>query len=212
VFGGNSLQFQTFISWLQQLSVQYGYFGVFFISVAGALSMVIPIPDTITIFTLAGLKIGANWVFDPLLIAIAATVGTGVGQFSGYLAGAAGKKTMGEKYKKNADFLASIFNKFGPIGIFAFALTPLPDDIMFIPLGMTRYNPIKAFLPALTGKFLISLIIALGGRFSISIITSTFGAGSSLLSFLISATLGIVIAITMFKVDWAKHFEKLVIK
>jgi membrane protein YqaA with SNARE-associated domain len=197
---------------LQQLSVQYGYFGVFFISLVGALSMVIPIPDTITIFTLAGLKFGGNWVFDPLLIATAATIGAGVGQFSGYLVGSLGKKTMTGKYKKNVDFLASVFNKFGPIGIFAFALTPLPDDIMFVPLGMARYNPIKAFLPALTGKFLISLIIATGARFSIGIITSTFGAGSSLMSFLISAALGIAIAITMFKVDWTKHFGKLVIK
>ena len=206
------MQFQAFISWLKQFSIQYGYFGVFLISVVGALSLVIPIPDAITIFTLAGLKIGGGWVFAPLLIATAATIGAGVGQFSGYLVGAAGKKTITGKYKKNADFLANIFDKFGPVGIFAFALTPLPDDIMFVPLGMTRYNPIKAFLPALTGKFLMSLAIALGGRFSIGIITSMFGAGSSLLSFLFSAVLGIIIAITMFKVDWTKHFEKLVIR
>jgi membrane protein DedA with SNARE-associated domain len=197
---------------LQQFSVQYGYLGVFLISVVGALSMVIPIPDAITIFTLAGLRIGGSWVFAPLLIATAATVGAGVGQFSGYLVGAAGKKTITGKYKKNADFLANIFDKFGPVGIFAFALTPLPDDIMFIPLGMARYNPTKAFFPALSGKFIMSLAIALGGRFSIGIITNMFGAGSSLLSFLFSAALGIIIAITMFKVDWTKHFKKLVIK
>jgi membrane protein DedA with SNARE-associated domain len=139
-------------------------------------------------------------------------VGAGVGQFSGYLVGAAGKKTITGKYKKNADFLANIFDKFGPVGIFAFALTPLPDDIMFVPLGMARYKPIKAFLPALTGKFLMSLVIALGGRFSIGIITNVFGAGCSVLSFIFSAVLGIIIAITMFKVDWTKHFEKLVTK
>jgi hypothetical protein len=77
---------------------------------------------------------------------------------------------------------------------------------------MARYNPTKAFLPALTGKFLMSLAIALGGRFSIGIITNMFGAGSSLLSFIFSAMLGIIIAITMFKVDWTKYFKKLVIK
>jgi membrane protein YqaA with SNARE-associated domain len=206
------LQLQAFINWLQQLSVQYGYVGVFFISLVGALSVVIPIPDTISIFTLAGLKIGGGWVFAPVLIAMAATIGSGIGQFFGYLLGAAGKRTMTGEYKKNADFLANVFNKFGPVGIFAFALTPLPDDIMFIPLGMARYNPIKAFLPALSGKFLISLIIALGGRFSISIIANMFGAGSNLLSFLVSTALGIAMAITMFKVDWTKHFQKLVIK
>jgi membrane protein YqaA with SNARE-associated domain len=206
------LQFQTFVGWLQQLSVQYGYLGVFFVSLVGALSLVIPVPDTITIFTLAGLKVGGGWVFDPLLIAAAATIGSGVGQFSGYLLGVGGKKTIAGKYRKNADFLAKVFSKFGPVGIFAFALTPLPDDLMFIPLGMARYSPIKAFVPALTGKFLASLIIVFGGRFSISIITNMFGAGSDLLSFVISAALGVAVAIAMFKVDWTRHFEKLLIK
>jgi membrane protein DedA with SNARE-associated domain len=56
------LQFQTFVGWLQQLSVQYGYFGVFFVSLVGALSLVIPVPDTITIFTVAGFKVGGGWV------------------------------------------------------------------------------------------------------------------------------------------------------
>jgi hypothetical protein len=83
---------------------------------------------------------------------------------------------------------------------------------MFIPLGMARYSPVKAFVPALTGKFLASLIIAFDGRFSISIITNMFGAGSDLLSFLISAVPGIAVAIAMFKLDWTKHFEKLLVK
>ena len=67
--------------------------------------MVIPVPDTLTVFALAGLKVGGGWVFDPLLIAAAATLGSGVGQFSGYLLGVGGKKTMTGKYRKNADFL-----------------------------------------------------------------------------------------------------------
>jgi membrane protein YqaA with SNARE-associated domain len=209
---GEIMQFQAFVGWLQQFSVQYGYLGVFFVSLVGALSLVVPVPDAITVFTLAGLRVGGGWVFDPLLIAAAATVGSGVGQFSGYLLGVGGKKTIAGKYRKNADFLVRVFNRFGPVGIFAFALTPLPDDLMFIPLGIARYNPVKAFVPALAGKFLGSLIIAFGGRFSIGIITDLFGAGSSLLSFLVSAALGVAVAIAMFKVDWTKHFGKLVVK
>lgn len=206
------MQFQTFVNWLQQFSIQYGYFGVFFVSLVGALSLVIPVPDTITIFTLAELKVGGGWVFDPVLIAVAATVGCGVGQFWGYLLGVGGKKTMSSKYGKNAAFLAKLFSRFGPVGIFAFALTPLPDDLMFIPLGMARYSPVKAFVPALAGKFLVSLVIAFGSHFSVSVIADLFGVGSSLLSLLISMALGVAVAIAMFKVDWTKHFKKLIVK
>jgi membrane protein YqaA with SNARE-associated domain len=163
-----------------------------------------------TIFALGGLKVGGCWVFDPLLIAAVATIGAGIGEFAGYLVGVKGKKAPTGKYKKNADFVVSALEKFGSFGIFAFALTPLPDDLMFIPLGIARYNPIKAFVPALTGKFLLSLLIIFGSRYSIGIITSAFGVESSLASFLISAALGIGITSAMFMMDLTKYLGKLI--
>lgn len=183
---------------------------MFFTSLLGAISLIIPVPDSAALFTLAGLKIGGCWVFDPLLIATVATAGAGIGQLTGYLVGAGGKKSVPGMYKKNADFLVSTLGKLGSVGIFAFALTPFPDDMMFIPLGMARYNPIKAFVPALTGKFLLSLLIVSGARYSISLITNVFGGGGSVLSFMISIALGIGVTVTMFVVDFAKHFKKLI--
>jgi membrane protein YqaA with SNARE-associated domain len=193
---------------MYNLCVQYGYLGIFAISLAGAMSIIVPVPDTIMIFTLAGLQTGGNWVFAPLLIALAATLGGAIGQVSGYLLGLSSKKVIKGKYKNNVDFLSKVFNKFGAIAIFAFALTPLPDDMVFIPLGSSRYNPIKAFTPALTGKLLLCLAVAYGGRFSIGIIRDVFGVGGDLTSFLISTSIGIAFAIALFKVDWAKRFDK----
>lgn len=197
---------------MRYLCTQYGYLGIFVMSLAGAVSIVVPVPDTIAVFTLAGLKVGNGWVFDPLLIALAAAIGGAIGEFSGYLLGLSSRKVMTGRYKKNVDFLVKVFNRFGAVAIFAFALTPLPDDLVFIPLGATRYNPIKAFAPALTGKFLMSLIVAYGSRFSIGVIGDMFGGGSELVSVLISTTIGLVLAIAMFKVDWARHFEKYLVK
>ncbi len=192
--------------------MQYGYFGIFVASLAGALSIIVPVPDTIVVFTLAGLKVGGGWVFEPVLIALAAVIGGAIGEFSGYLLGFGSRKALTGRYKKNVDLLAKVFNKFGAIAIFAFALTPLPDDLVFIPLGAARYNPIKAFPPALVGKFLMSLIVAYGARFSVGIVADIFGVGSSLLSLLISLAFGLVLSIAMFKVDWARHFEKYLTK
>jgi membrane protein DedA with SNARE-associated domain len=191
--------------------MQYGYFGIFIASLAGALSIIVPVPDTIAVFTLAGLKIGSDWVFDPLLIALAAAIGGAIGEFSGYLLGFGSRKVLTGKYKKNMDFLGKVFDKFGAIAIFAFALTPLPDDLVFIPLGTIRYNPIKAFVPALAGKFLMSLIVVYGARFSIGTIRDMFGLGGDFVSVFISIVVGIVLAIAMFKVDWARHLEKYLI-
>jgi len=192
---------------MQNFSIQYGYFGIFLISLVGALSIFFPIPYTVVIFTLGGIS-----TFDPLLIALASGIGSAVGEFSGYLLGFGGRKVISEKYKQKMEFLLKIFDKFGPITIFIFALTPLPDDLLFIPLGIMRYNLVKAFIPALIGKFCMSLIIAYSGRLSLQIIRDIFGVESDWISALIGMVIAIVLLIIvfiiMFKVNWEKYFEK----
>lgn len=201
--------FQQLSEWMEYLAVTYGYFGIFLISLIGALSIFFPIPYTVIIFTL-----GAT--FEPVWIAVAAGLGSAVGEFSGYLLGFGGRKVISEKYKKKMEFLMKIFDKFGPIVIFLFALTPLPDDLLFIPLGVIRYSLIRAFIPALIGKICMNFIVAYSGRLSIQIIRDIFGVESDWISALIGMVLAIVLLIivfiTMFKVDWEKLFEKYVAK
>jgi membrane protein YqaA with SNARE-associated domain len=194
---------------MESFATQYGYFGIFLISFLGATSVFIPIPYTVVIFTLGGLQ-----AFDPLLIAVAAGTGAAIGEFSGYLIGFGGRRVIGEKYKKKMDFLTRLFKKFGPIVIFAFALTPLPDDLLFIPLGIMRYSLLKAFIPALLGKFVSNLIIAYSGRFSVDIIKYIFGVEgegmSALIGIILALVLMVIIFVIMFKVDWEKRFAKYV--
>jgi membrane protein YqaA with SNARE-associated domain len=201
---------------MESLALQYGYFGVFLISLIGALSIIFPIPYTVIIFTLGGLRVGEAWVFEPLWIAVAAGIGSAIGEFSGYLLGVGGRKVISEKYKKKMDFLVKVFNKYGSITIFLFALTPLPDDLLFIPMGVMRYSIIKAFIPALIGKFFMNLIVAYSGRFSIQIIRDIFGVESdwisALIGMVIAIALLIIVFVIMFKVNWEKYFEKYVTK
>ena len=199
------MQLQDIVDW----TVQYGYFGIFLISMLGAMSIFVPIPSSVVIFILGG-----SSAFDPLLIAVAAGTGAAVGEFSGYLIGFGGRKVIGEKYKKKMDFLVKLFKKFGPIVIFVFALTPLPDDLLFIPLGVMRYSLLRAFIPALLGKFFSNLIIAYSGRFGVGIIRDIFGVEGEGMTVLIGTILALVLMvivfIIMFKVNWEKRFEKYV--
>lgn len=201
------LQFDDIIKWMTSLSTQYGYFGIFLISLIGALSIFFPIPYTVIIFTLGG-------QFEPVWIALAAGTGAAIGEFSGYLLGIGGRKVISEKYKKKMAFLVKVFNKYGPITIFVFALTPLPDDLLFIPLGVMRYSIVKTLIPAFIGKVCMNLIVAYAGRFSIGVIKDIFGVESGWISMLIGFVLAIVLLIIvfviMFKVDWEKRLEKYV--
>ena len=129
--------------------LQYSYVGVFAISLIGAMSIIVPIPYTFIILTL-GIE-GMN----PLLLTVAGGLGSGVGEFSGYILGYYGRSVISEKQQRKMDFMIRVFNRYGPITIFLFALTPLPDDLLFIPLGMLRYKFVKAFIPSILGKTLM---------------------------------------------------------
>jgi membrane protein YqaA with SNARE-associated domain len=208
----SELDLQDIISWMMSLSVQYGYFGIFLISLVGAASIFFPIPYTVVVFTVAGFKNGSSWVFEPVWLAVAAGVGSALGEFSAYLVGLGGRKAISQRYKKKMDLLVRVFNRFGPVVIFAFSLTPLPDDLIFIPLGVMRYNIARAFLPALLGKSVMNLIVAYSGRFSIQYINSIFGQegtlASALIGMVLAVVLTIVILIVIFKLDWEKYLQK----
>ncbi|MEM3672923.1 MAG: VTT domain-containing protein [Candidatus Bathyarchaeia archaeon] len=200
---------QDISNWLLNFANQFGYLGIFLISLLGSLSIFFPIPYTVVIFSLGK-------TLDPVLIAVAAGLGSAVGEFSGYLLGWSGRKVISERYRRKMGFLVKVFEKYGPIAIFLFALTPLPDDLLFIPLGVMKYKIVKAFIPSLMGKFVMSLIVAYSGRYTIQIIEDIFGVESSFVSALmgtvVAVILLVIIFIVMFKVDWEKYFEKYVTK
>lgn len=203
--------FNQIAEWMKNFAGQYNYLGIFLISLLGSMSIFFPIPYTVAIFIIAS----TFQNLDPLLIALASGVGSAVGEFSGYLLGLGGRKIISEKRKRQMDALLKIFGKYGPVAIFIFALTPLPDDLLFIPLGVIGYSFLKAFIPAVIGKICMSLIIAYSARYTLTIIKDIFGIESDWITTLISMTLAIILLLIvlaiMFKIDWekiAKNLEK----
>ncbi len=110
------------------------------------------------------------------------------------------------------EFMVKVFDRFGPITIFLFALTPLPDDLLFIPLGIMHYSLLRAFIPALIGKMSMNFIVAYGGSVTNQLIKQIFGEESGWIAFLLGGLLGIILLIivmvVMFKIDWEKVFMK----
>ena len=186
--------------WMIDFALQFGYFGVFIISFIGSVSVIFPIPYTIVIFFLGG-------VLDPFFVAVSGGLGAALGEFSGYTLGYYGRKIVNEQRKRKMDYIVKLFDKYGPATIFLFALTPLPDDLLFIPLGVMRYPFWKAFIPALLGKTLMTFILAYSGQQSIELIETVFG-GSGWIGTIITAALLIVIIVAMIKIDWETLFEK----
>ncbi|MEM2914745.1 MAG: VTT domain-containing protein, partial [Candidatus Bathyarchaeia archaeon] len=181
---------EQFNKWLNDIAMQYGYLGLFFVSVIGASSIIIPIPYTLIIFFM-----GMSKKFDPLLLTISAGTGSAVGEFFGYILGYCGRAAVSEERKRKMNYILKIFSRYGAVTIFLFALLPLPDDLLFIPLGIMHYSFLKAFVPAILGKTFMCFILAYGGHLSNELIKRFLGEGGSLWTTIASTILLIIIII-----------------
>jgi len=190
--------------WLNQLAMQFGYFGVFLVSLIGTMAIVVPIPYTLVILGLGA----AGW--NPLLLAIAGGSGSAIGELSGYFLGYYGRGIISEERQRKMRYFLKLFGKYSPAAIFVFALTPLPDDLLFIPLGILQYNPVKAFIPAILGKTLMCYILASFGKVYGDVLVLLFGDTGSWIGAAITAMLLILVIYALYRVDWEKVFDKYV--
>lgn len=175
-----------------------GYPGVFLLSFIGATSVIVPVPYTVVLLTISAPRFG----FNPLLLAIVAGFGAAVGELVGYGLGYAGRRVVSKKYDRRLNAMLRIFERFGMPAVFIFALTPMPDDLLFIPLGLMRYPLWKAFIPCVAGKFFMSLIITYVG--------AAAGAAfeEDMILAVITTILLVLVVIAMFRINWEKFVEK----
>ena len=54
-----------------------------------------------------------------------------------------------------------LVKRYGGSAAFVAAATPIPDDLVYIPLGLAKYNPKRFFVATLLGKFVLYYVIVL---------------------------------------------------
>ncbi|MHA1931306.1 MAG: VTT domain-containing protein, partial [Promethearchaeota archaeon] len=145
----------------------------FFICALGSASIGFPIPFPFVIFSLSNsvlfnysnagfeinqiLQLGSFWLEIGGIVLVGG-LGSALGEFTGYIVGYGTKRVVDERNSeifKNIDGFGKIIlqnERRIPIYVFLFALTPLPDDILFLPLGMLKYPFWKCIIPASLGK------------------------------------------------------------
>ncbi|MBS7640602.1 MAG: VTT domain-containing protein [Candidatus Bathyarchaeia archaeon] len=191
-----SIPFSQIASWLRDIALKYGYLGILLVSFLGSLSIILPIPYAAVIFMMGG------W-FEPNLLALSAGVGSALGEILGYVIGYYGGSLISEERRRKMEPIVKIFMKYGAIAVFIFALTPLPDDLLIIPLGIMRLPLIKVFLPCALGKIGMCFILAYGGRFLKEVIEwFIVGEEGDLLLMAVTGILLIAIVIAILKIDW----------
>ena len=194
---------------LYNLAVQLGFVGVFLISLIGASSIVFPIPYTVVVFWLS-----ANTNLNPILLMFSAGIGSALGEIVGYSVGYAAKGVVGEKAKRKFDAMLKVLMKhrnIWPLLVFLFAFTPLPDDLIFVPLGLARFSFLRVFIPCLIGKLTMFYAIIMGGKYFGFLVHSFMEETSPHLTTtitLITATLLGLIVFIIWRMDWEKFLVK----
>lgn len=172
-----------------------GYGGVFLISFLGASSVVIPIPYTVILLSMAP-------AFSPIPFAVSAGIGSALGEGIGYGLGYLGRGVLKKKEKLKLDAMLSIFRRWGLFAIFLFAFTPLPDDLLFVPLGLMRYSFWKAISACALGKFSMALVLAYSGQIAGNVFSTHW-----LMAFLTAVILALIVFLTL-RIDWVKLARK----
>ncbi len=86
------------------------------------------------------------------------------------------------------------------LAAFLFAASPFPDDVIFIPLGVMRYSPLKIFISLFTGKFVLTLLIGYTARSSAGFLLLVSRGG--VLASIVSAIIVILTAVLMMRIEW----------
>ena len=150
---------------LEQLVQTLGYMGLFIESFISTGLVFVPSPHTLIIIT-------AGSLLNPFAVGIVAAIGNAIGNLVGYIFGYSGRKiSLKEKghLKKNIDRYEKWFEKHGGFAIiFVFAFTPLPDGLIALFCGITKYDVKKYFLANILGKLALNLLLAYIGFYGIN--------------------------------------------
>jgi uncharacterized membrane protein YdjX (TVP38/TMEM64 family) len=122
------------------------------------ISFIIPIPFGIS------LMLAAATQYNPILVALAGAAGASLGEFTGYLFGAIGKKVAIHENTPGYKMVQRWINKYGMWAIAFISFQPLiPFELGGFIAGLVRM-PVKQFLPAVAlGRFPKYLILIYAG-------------------------------------------------
>ena len=135
---------------------EVGYLGLTIVSFFGSLIPFVPVPSFLLLATMA---VGTQ--FDIHILAlIAAFTATAAKQIIFYIS-YGGRKIISEKTKERMKPFQKLVKRYGGSAAFVAAATPIPDDLVYIPLGLAKYNPKRFFVATLLGKIVLYYVIVL---------------------------------------------------
>lgn len=151
----------TAIDDLFDLMSGLGFVGIFIVAVIGNSALLMHIPYTVPLLSLA---LGGVSLDRMLLMGVASGLGAAFGEIVSY---GISLKILGENSTLERSSLLQWVKRMVnshprmiPLLLFVYAVSPLPDDTVIIPLAMVRYGLKQILPPLFTGKVAHNLVVA----------------------------------------------------
>ncbi len=139
----------------------FGYLGIFLISIAANATVIIPVPGLAITTTMGA-------VFNPVGVAVAAGLGAAIGELTGYAVGRTGSSLISNKnfYLRLLDWMR-VHPKWSFTVIIVMAFVPNPlMDVTGMVCGALGIPAWKYLLGCAIGKTLKMLVFAYAGHYS----------------------------------------------
>ena len=187
---------------------EVGYLALSLVSFFGSLIPFVPLPSFLVLATMA---VGDQFNIHILAIlsAVTATLAKQIIFYVSYRGG----RIISEKTRKRMKPFERLVKRYGAGAAFVAAATPIPDDLVYIPLGLAKYNPRRFFVATLTGKIVLSYVIVLTSHFvGLSLLdplvenikdTSTIYIGMIVFGASLTAMI-----ILLLRLDWARILRR----
>jgi membrane protein DedA with SNARE-associated domain len=185
-----------------------GYLILALVNFFGSLIPFVPLPGFLF---LATMSVGNQYDLHVLAIvsAVTATVAKQIIFFISF----GGRKIMNQKTRIRMRPFERLVKRYGAAAAFVAAATPLPDDIIFVPLGLAKYNPKRFFIATLTGKLVLSYVIVLishniGLSFIEPFLENVDDATPVYIGIVIFGVIMTAMIILLLKLDWQRVMGK----
>ena len=185
-----------------------GYVILALVNFFGSLIPFVPLPGFLL---LATMSIGNQYDLHVLAL-VSAVSATAAKQIIFYVS-FKGRKIMSKKTLKRMRPFQRLVTKYGAAAAFVAAATPMPDDIIFVPLGLAKYNPKKFFISTLVGKIVLSYSIVflyhyLGLSVVEPLVKDLDNATPIYIGVIVFGIMMTVVIILLLRLDWARSLGK----
>jgi len=186
-----------------------GYLILALVNFFGSLVPFVPLPGFLL---LATMSVGNEYNLHALALisAVSATIAKQIIFYVSF----GGRKIMNEKTRKRMRPFERLVKRYGAAAAFVAAATPIPDDIIFIPLGLAKYNPKRFFVATLSGKIVLSYVIVfishyIGLSFIQPFLEHVDDTTPVYVGLLIFGIIMTVVIVLLLKLDWERVMVKM---